>query len=60
MRRIIDWRKGVITTLLGAVVLTGAAVALSGCDAVAGAGQDISAGGHAITNKAEQVKAQQD
>jgi entericidin B len=58
MRRTIDWRKGIITTTLGAFVLTGVAVALNGCDAVAGAGQDISAGGQALTNKAEQVKSQ--
>jgi predicted small secreted protein len=57
LRRIKDLRKRVTTTLLGAVLLTGVAVALSGCDTVAGAGQDISAGGHALTRSADQTKA---
>ena len=57
VRGIIDWRKGVTTTLMSAVLLTGVAVALSACDTVAGAGQDISAGGHALTRSADETKA---
>jgi len=57
MRQIIGSRQRIVSALLGVVLLAGVTVALSGCDAVAGAGQDISAGGHAITRSAEQTKA---
>ncbi|MFP6559583.1 entericidin A/B family lipoprotein [Paraburkholderia sp. B3] len=40
-----------------ALVLVAASVgALAACNTVAGAGEDMSAGGHAITNSAEQAK----
>jgi len=31
-------------------------IVLAGCNTIAGAGQDVSAGGKAITNSAEQAK----
>jgi predicted small secreted protein len=33
-----------------------ACAGLAACNTVAGAGEDMSAGGHAVTNKAEQAK----
>lgn len=38
------------------VLLSGTAVALSACNTTAGAGKDVSATGHAVTNSAEKVK----
>jgi entericidin B len=43
-------------TKLVSLLLVAAAVVFSGCNTIAGAGQDISNGGHAITNSAEQNK----
>lgn len=37
-----------------ALIALGCTVLLTACNTVAGAGQDISKGGHAITNSAEQ------
>jgi entericidin B len=42
--------------LLNLVVLSGAAALLSACNTTAGAGQDVSAAGHAVTNSAEKIK----
>jgi predicted small secreted protein len=42
--------------LLNLVVLWGAAALLSACNTTAGAGQDVSAAGHAVTNSAEKIK----
>ncbi len=39
-----------------ALLVVAATAALAGCNTMAGAGQDLSAGGHAITNSAEQAK----
>ncbi|WP_144112718.1 entericidin A/B family lipoprotein [Paraburkholderia sp. BCC1886] len=39
-----------------ALLLIAGTAALAGCNTVAGAGQDISSGGHAISNTAEQAK----
>ncbi|PLZ03234.1 entericidin [Burkholderia sp. WAC0059] len=39
-----------------AFALAFAAVALAGCNTVAGAGQDLSQGGQAITNAADKAK----
>jgi predicted small secreted protein len=39
-----------------AALLLGASVMLSACNTTAGAGQDVSAAGHAVTNTADQVK----
>ncbi len=38
------------------VALLGTATLLSGCNTTAGAGQDLSASGKAVTNSAEKVK----
>jgi predicted small secreted protein len=39
-----------------ALLLIAATAALAGCNTMAGAGQDISKGGNAITNSAEKAK----
>ncbi|WP_345810993.1 entericidin A/B family lipoprotein [Paraburkholderia sp. PREW-6R] len=39
-----------------ALLLIAGTAALAGCNTVAGAGQDISKGGNAISNTAEQAK----
>jgi len=39
-----------------AIALALFSVTLAACNTVAGAGQDLSAGGHAITNTAEKAK----
>lgn len=39
------------------LVLMGSTVVLSACNTTAGAGQDVSATGHAITRSADDVKA---
>ena len=39
-----------------ALLLIVGTAALAGCNTMAGAGQDISSGGHAITNSAEEAK----
>jgi len=56
MRHAITWRRSTMTTLLVLFLLTGAAIALSGCNTTAGVGQDVSATGQAVTNAAEKVK----
>jgi predicted small secreted protein len=38
------------------VLLSGATVLLNACNTTAGAGKDVSAAGHAVTNSAEKVK----
>jgi predicted small secreted protein len=42
--------------LLNPVLLSEATVLLNACNTTAGAGQDVSAVGHAVTNSAEKVK----
>ena len=49
-------RKNTVTILLTILVLSGAASLLGACNTTAGAGEDISATGHAITNSAERNK----
>jgi predicted small secreted protein len=39
-----------------AMMVLALTVVLTGCNTIAGAGQDVSAGGKAITNSAEQAK----
>jgi entericidin B len=39
-----------------AIALALFSVTLAACNTIAGAGQDLSAGGHAITNSAEKAK----
>nr|WP_294502283.1 entericidin A/B family lipoprotein [uncultured Rhodopila sp.] len=50
-------RKNLAIVLLNLVLLSGTAALLSACNTTAGAGQDVSAAGHAVTNSAEKVKA---
>ena len=45
-----------LSTRLIALLLLVGSVALAGCNTMAGAGEDISAGGHALTNSAESSK----
>jgi entericidin B len=49
-------RKKIATALLGLIVLSGAAAALSACNTMEGLGRDTSAAGHAVTNSAEETK----
>jgi predicted small secreted protein len=44
-----------ISIVLTLLVLVGAAPLLSACNTTAGAGQDVSATGHAITNSARKL-----
>jgi entericidin B len=45
-----------MTKIISMALIAGAIVLLGGCNTVAGAGTDISNGGQAITNKADQSK----
>jgi entericidin B len=49
-------RSRAASLLLTALILSGAAATLGACNTTAGAGQDLSATGHAVTNGAEKVK----
>jgi entericidin B len=49
-------RKNLVAILLSIVLVSGAASLLSACNTTAGAGEDLSATGHAITNSAEKNK----
>lgn len=46
----------VFAIVLTVLTLAGSASLLSACNTVAGAGQDVSATGHAVTNSAEKLK----
>jgi predicted small secreted protein len=48
-----DMERKMAKIAMMALALT---VVLAGCNTIAGAGQDVSAGGKAITNTAEQAK----
>jgi entericidin B len=48
-------RRTFMNRLIALLLIAGTA-ALAGCNTMAGAGQDISKGGNAITNSAEQAK----
>jgi entericidin B len=50
------FRRGLASLLASILLLAGAAAALSACNTTAGAGQDVSATGRAVTNSAEKVK----
>jgi predicted small secreted protein len=45
-------KKTLASALLTLVMLTSAATILSACNTMAGAGRDVSAAGHAVTNEA--------
>jgi entericidin B len=49
-------RKTLVATLLSILLVSGAASVLSACNTTAGAGEDMSSAGHAITNSAEKNK----
>ncbi len=51
-----DVRRCAAAAITIALVLSGAATLLSACNTLAGAGQDISATGHAITGGADKTK----
>jgi predicted small secreted protein len=42
--------------LIALFLVTASLAALSACNTMAGAGEDVSAGGHALTNSAEKAK----
>jgi predicted small secreted protein len=46
----------ILTAVFTAALLLGSAALLSACNTVAGAGQDVSSAGHAVTNSADQAK----
>jgi predicted small secreted protein len=48
--------KGINMTRLIALLLIAGTAVLAGCNTISGAGQDISKGGNAITNSAEEHK----
>lgn len=56
MQRLVRIRRGIAGTFLALFTLTAAAALLSACNTVAGAGQDVSAAGHAVTKSADKVK----
>jgi len=49
-------RRNVAIVLLNLVLMSGSAALLSACNTTAGAGEDVSAAGHAVTNSADKVK----
>jgi entericidin B len=51
-----NFRRGMVSAALSLSVFLGAATLLTGCNTTAGAGEDVSAAGHAVTNSAEKVK----
>ena len=48
--------KRIVKMALAALVLVSGITVLSGCNTMAGAGQDIQKGGNALTNSAEKHK----
>ena len=42
--------------IIGFALVAGVALGLTACNTVSGAGKDVSAAGHAVTNTAEDVK----
>jgi predicted small secreted protein len=42
--------------LIALFLVTASVAGLSACNTMAGAGEDVSAGGHALTNSAEKAK----
>jgi predicted small secreted protein len=49
-------RPNLVIIFLNLMLLSGATVLLSACNTTAGADQDVSAAGHAVTDSAEKVK----
>jgi predicted small secreted protein len=48
--------RSAIRAVLVTVILAGLAPVLAACNTTAGAGQDVSAAGHAVTRSADDVK----
>jgi predicted small secreted protein len=48
--------RTLMTRLIALLLIAGTAFALAGCNTMAGAGEDISKGGNALTNSAEKAK----
>jgi predicted small secreted protein len=49
-------RKAFAKGFIALMLLSGAATVLSACNTMEGAGKDMSAGGHALSNSAEKNK----
>jgi entericidin B len=49
-------RKGFAKAMVAMLILAGASAALSACNTTEGAGKDMSAAGHVISNSAEKNK----
>lgn len=49
-------RRASVKIFLGILVVSGAVSLLSACNTTAGAGKDVSAVGHAVTNSADRNK----
>jgi predicted small secreted protein len=49
-------RERIAKVALAAFLVAGALTTLAGCNTTAGVGQDLSAGGRAISNSADKVK----
>lgn len=49
-------RKAFARGFIVLILLSGAATVLSACNTMEGAGEDMSAGGHALSNSAEKNK----
>ena len=45
-----------LTAFFAVALMLGAATTLSGCNTVAGAGQDVSSAGHAVTGAADSAQ----
>lgn len=56
MNKLTSFRRRTATMLLTLLVLGAVGMTVSACNTTAGAGQDLSATGHAVTNSAQKVK----
>jgi len=56
MAKLHFFHRGLASTVVTLLLLSGAAVSLSACNTTAGVGKDVSATGNAVTNSAEKVK----
>jgi entericidin B len=56
MKNLGSLRRRAATMLLTLLVLGAVGTTVSACNTTAGAGQDLSATGHAVTNSAQKVK----
>jgi predicted small secreted protein len=56
MKKLEPLRRRAATIFLTLLVLGGVGMTVSACNTTAGAGQDLSATGHAVSNSAQKVK----